>query len=146
MAARRDFSHSLRLRRSSSFSFSSLQNRLQFTYYTPMENSSSSFCSRRPNRKLLMIEILSRRPPPNAQCLILNQSFMMVVLYYYAQAKAEKSEEMVHFPNSLFRLFFEATSREFTTTAKFVARGRYKNIYVGHRARFIPKIIIICFS
>jgi len=72
MAARRDFSHSLRLRRSSSFSFS-LQNRLQFTYYTPMENSSSSsssFCSRRPNRKLLMIEMLSPRRPPTNLCAI----------------------------------------------------------------------------
>ena len=114
MAARRDFSHSLRLRRSSSFSFS-LQNRLQFTYYAPMENSSSSSsssCSRRPNRKLLMIEMLSRRPPPNLCAIPYSQSIdrwwllniIIIVRKTFAKA-AEKSKEEVFGAFSLFSLF-----------------------------------------
>ena len=52
------------------------------------------------------------------------------------------------FSSSLFSKQ-QATSKRvyYATAKKFVARGRSsENIYVGHRARFIPKIIIICFS
>jgi hypothetical protein len=72
-------------------------------------------------------------------------NIIIIVRKTFAKA-AEKSKEevFVHFPSLLS---FSKLKRAETTTAKFVAPKEVQEyIYVGHRARFIPKIIIICFS